>query len=252
VIDLHCHLLPGIDDGPHDRQEALALAQAQVAWGISQVVCTPHVMHSYPANRAAMIADATDELRRELASAGVDLQIHTGGEVALARALELDDDELSALHLGGSEWLLVEPPLSSDVPRLEQLVMGLQHRGHRILIAHPERCAAFHHDPGLLATLVKQGALAQITAGSLSGAFGRTVARLATAMVAENLVHVIASDAHDARRRPPGLAEPLAEAGLSWLTEWACVAVPEAMLAGEAIPPRPSAPPARRRFLSRR
>lgn len=252
MIDLHCHLLPGIDDGPAEPQASLDLARAQLAAGVDKVLCTPHVAHGYPANTGEAIIAAVQALRERLAAERIPLRIQAGAEVAIARAIDLDDDELTLLHLGASDWLLLEPPLSTDVPRLAQLVGGLQARGHKILIAHPERCAAFHQNPKLLAELVTGGAMAQLTAASLTGQFGRTVARLARTMVDEGVVHVIASDAHDARRRAPGLAEPLAEAGLDWLTEWACQAVPHAMLAGEPIPPRPAAARGGRRGLLRR
>lgn len=252
MIDLHCHLLPGIDDGPADVASAVEQARAHVAAGVETVVCTPHVSHGY-ANTSTGIAAATASFGNDLEQAGVPLQLLHGAEVSLSRAIEMPDDELTALHLGGSGWLLLEPPLGSEVPRLAQLVKGLSSRGHRILVAHPERCAAFHRDDDLLAELVKDGALVQLTAGSLNGQFGRTVQKLAASMVNRGLVHVIASDAHDPSHRAPGLAGPLAEAKLDALTEWATTAVPAAMLAGETIPPRPELPRAggRRRLFGR-
>ena len=239
MIDLHCHLLPGVDDGPADDAAAIEQARVHLAAGIDTVVCTPHVSHGHR-NTSAGILEATQRLRETLTGADVPLRIQAGAEVSLSRAIELDDEELAQLHLGASSWLLLEPPLGTDVPRLPQMVAAIQSRGHDVLIAHPERCAAFHHDEHLLGELVRGGAIAQITAGSLSGQFGRTVQKVALAMVKAELVHVIASDAHDPVRRAPGLAAPLAEAGLDRLTEWACQAVPAAMLAGEPLPPRPA------------
>lgn len=238
MIDVHCHLLPGIDDGPPTLDAALDQARAHVAAGVTEVVCTPHVSHAHR-NTGAQIGEAVEALRVALDEAGIALRIRAGAEVSLSRAIELDDAELGALHLGDGPWLLLEPPLGSEVPRLEQMVAGIQSRGHRVLVAHPERCSAFHRDPKLLGALIRGGATAQITAGSLSGQFGKTVQKLAAGMVAEGLVHVIASDAHDAVRRPPGLAGPLDEAGLAGLTDWACQDVPAALLAGGELPPRP-------------
>lgn len=252
MLDLHCHLLPGIDDGPRALDEAIAQARAHVAAGVATVVCTPHVSQSHR-NTAASIAAATAALQRILDEAGVALRVLPGAEVSLSRAIELDDHELRSLHLAGSGWLLLEAPLATDVPRLAQTVQGLQARGHRILLAHPERCAAFHRDPQLLGVLVRHGALAQVTAGSLTGDFGRTVERLARAMVDDELVHVVASDAHDLYRRAPGLAEPLRQAQFAALTPWACAEVPAALLAGAEVPPRPlMRAPSRRRGLLRR
>lgn len=253
MIDVHCHLLPGIDDGPPTLDDALEQARAHVAAGVTDVVCTPHVSHGHR-NTGASIAEATAALQSALDDAGIALRLHAGAEVSLSRAIELDDAELGALHLAGGPWLLLEPPLGTEVPRLEQMVAGIQSRGHRVLVAHPERCSAFHRDPKLLAALVRGGATAQVTAGSLSGQFGRTVQKVASGMVDDGLVHVIASDAHDAVRRPPGLAGPLHEAGLDGLTDWACQQVPAALLAGAELPARPedAGRPAKRRGLFRR
>lgn len=250
MIDLHCHLLPAVDDGPADDAGALEMARAQVAAGVHTVACTPHVSHGYRANTAEAIGHAVSALQGRLHAAGLPLTLHRGGEVALARAIELSDDELTQLHLGGGPWLLLEAPLASDVPRLEQLVQGLQARGHRPLLAHPERCAAFHRDPKLLGALVRSGAAAQLTARSLTGDFGRTVEKLARSMADEGLAHVIASDAHDAGRRPPGLAQPLIDGGYGHLAGWATEAVPAAILAGEPLPAPPPRP--KKRGLLRR
>ncbi|MFT4035858.1 MAG: hypothetical protein QM679_09835, partial [Patulibacter sp.] len=230
---------------------ALELARAQVAAGVREVACTPHVNRGYPANTSSAIARWAVEFQQQLDGAQLPLRIHAGAEVAVATAIELGDDELSGLHLGSSNLLLLEPPLATDLPRLEQLVLGLQRRGHQILVAHPERCVAFHRDPKLLGALVRQGVYAQVTAGSLAGAFGRTVAKLARTMVDEQVVQVVASDAHDVLRRPPGLAEPLTAAGYEWLTEWACEEVPAALISGEAPSPMPSPPRRRRLFRNR-
>ncbi|MEH3054993.1 MAG: hypothetical protein PGN13_13495 [Patulibacter minatonensis] len=248
MIDLHCHLLPGLDDGPADLEATFELARAQVSAGVEKVLCTPHVNHGYPANVSTAIIQRTQALRRSLHEAGIPLRIQAGAEVAVTKAVELDDTELELLHLGAGPWLLLEAPLSTDFPQLDGLVAGLRARGHEILLAHPERCALFHRDPALLAGLIARGAAAQVTATSLTGDFGRTVERFARSMVEDGLVHVIASDAHSARRRGPGLAGPLTEAGLDWLTDYACAAVPGAMLAGESLPGAPELPRKRRRF----
>lgn len=238
MIDLHCHLLPAIDDGPAELAGALAQAGLHLNAGVGTVVCTPHVSHGYR-NSSASIRASLEAFAAALERAGLDLQVLPGAEVSLSRAVEIDDDELTALHLGQGPWLLLEPPLASDVPRLEQLVAGIHARGHQILVAHPERCAAFHRDRDLLPALVRAGAAVQLTAGSLSGQFGRTVRKLALDMIDAELVHVVSSDAHDPENRSPGLSSHLANAGLDGLVDWACADVPLAMLDGRPLPPRP-------------
>jgi protein-tyrosine phosphatase len=250
MIDLHCHLLPAIDDGPGTIDESIAMARAHVDAGVRCVACTPHVDWTSP-NKAQVIAERVDELRVALAGQGIDLQVVPGGEVGLTRAIETDAEELSALRLGGGPWLLLEAPLGVHVG-IDTAVSMVAMRGHRILLAHPERCPAFHRDLDALTRLVDQGVLCQATATALTGQFGRTVQRVATRMVEAGLIHVVASDAHDDRRRPPGLREHVEQAGFGHLTSWLTEDVPAAILAGGAIPARPAAPaPARRRWWRR-
>ena len=133
-----------------------------------------------------------------------------GGEIAIWRLVDLDDAALRALALAGGPYLLVESPFSPVVGDFEPMVLDLHARGHRVLLAHPERCPAFQRDPERLERLAGAGVLVQLTAGSMAGAFGTTVRRFTAALLREGLVHVVASDAHDAVRRPPGLRDGFA------------------------------------------
>jgi protein-tyrosine phosphatase len=239
VIDLHCHVLPGIDDGPEAIEGSLALAHAAAATGTRTIVATPHVSRRYP-NDAATIVRLVDELNRRLAAEDVALDIRPGAEIAMARVLDLDPTQLWRLGLGGGPWLLIEPPFTAVATGLDVVAMDLMSRGHHLVIAHPERCPAFHRDPWALRSLVRAGALTSITAGSLVGRFGREVRRFALNMVAEELVHNVASDAHDEVRRPPGIAAELEQAGLGPLAEWLTQSMPAAILDGGEIPRRPA------------
>lgn len=241
MIDLHCHVLAGIDDGPKDSEGSLALARAASAAGIDTLVATPHVSWRY-SNSAREIARLVGELNGRLREAAIAVAVHAGAEVALTRAAELEPDELARLHLGGGPWLLVEPPMAPMAIGLEGMVASLQSQGHRIVLAHPERCAAFHKDPAMLASLVRAGALTSITAGSLTGFFGGPVRRFAEDLLREGLVHTLTSDAHDDVRRPPGMTAALQRAHLQPLADWLTVEVPAAILAGDAIPRRPAEP----------
>lgn len=149
----------------------------------------------------------------------------------------------------------MEPPIRAVAAGLDMLILELQHRGHRILLAHPERCPAFQRDPPMLQSLVGDGVLTSITAGSLVGRFGGNVRRFALELVREGLVHNVASDAHDRRGRPPGMAAELDQTGLGALADWLTRAVPAAILSGGEIPPQPAVAlpglePARRRRWS--
>jgi protein-tyrosine phosphatase len=235
VIDLHCHVLPGIDDGPATMEEAIALGRAQEMLGVRTIVATPHVSYEWPEVTAALIAE--------------------GVEVALTRAGDLSDDELTALRLGSGPWLLLEPPFSpAGSTGAHAAIVGLMHRGHRLVLAHPERSPLFLRDRALLEQLVASGALCSVTAGALVGRFGRDVQRFALGLMADGLVHDIASDAHGSGlRRPPGVGGPVDDAGYAELRDWLCSGVPGAIIAGEPLPPRPAAtaPPPRPRGLAR-
>ncbi|HEX3911678.1 MAG TPA: CpsB/CapC family capsule biosynthesis tyrosine phosphatase [Solirubrobacteraceae bacterium] len=238
---MHCHVLPGIDDGPATIEDSLALARVAAARGTRTIVATPHVSHRYdndPATIAALVEQVNDRLEQER----VPLNVLAGAEISMTRASELDPPTLDALALGGSgAWLLIEPPFSAEASGIDVLVGELEDEGHRILLAHPERCPAFQRDPQMLESLVRgSGVLTSITAGSLVGRFGGTVKRFALSLIEQELVHNVASDAHDTEQRPPGLAEELREAGLEAMTEWLTEGVPSAILAGEdSLPPRP-------------
>jgi protein-tyrosine phosphatase len=239
VIDLHCHVLPGIDDGPETIDGSVALARAAAACGTEAIVATPHVSWHYP-NEASTIARLTGELNERLRQEGVPIEVRAGAEIAMTRAVEMEDEEIERLHLGGSPWVLLEPPFSPIVSGIDQVVHKLQNADHRVLLAHPERCPAFQRDPEMVQTLLRGGALASITAGSLTGRFGSTVQRFTKHLVEQRLVHNVASDAHDTVKRPPGIAQELREAGLEQLTDWFTLEVPAALLAGEEIPARPA------------
>lgn len=241
-IDLHCHVLPGIDDGPATIDDALAIARAAVAAGTRTMIATPHVSWEWPDNNARRIAEAVDELNGTLLDEGLDLEVRPGAEIALTRAGDLDDDELSALRLGGGPFVLVECPFAQSAAGFEAPLFSLSARGHRIVLAHPERCAGFGRDPAALERLVDAGMLTSITAGSLVGRFGSEVRRVAWDMLRAGLVHNVASDAHSEVRRPPGTAAELADAGLEDYAEWLTREVPLAILDGGPMPPAPTAP----------
>jgi protein-tyrosine phosphatase len=239
VIDLHCHVLPGIDDGPETMDESLELARAAAAQGTSVLVATPHVTYDHRHNTSERILEAVEDVNKALRKQRIDLMVLPGAEVALERAGELEDDELAALHLGGGPWLLVECPMFAGGMGVDGQLHALASRGHRIVLAHPERCPVFQTDMDLLGRLVGSGMLGQVTASSLTGQFGRTVEKIAKDMVERDLIQIAASDAHNAGRRPPVIRDHLQDAGMDGAADWMGLEVPEAVLAGTAIPYRP-------------
>jgi protein-tyrosine phosphatase len=239
VIDLHSHVLPGIDDGPDSIGGSLELARAAAAGGTRTLLATPHVSWRYP-NEGATIARLVDELNERLRAEQIALEVLAGAEIAMTRLADIEPDELSRLGLGGGQWLLVEPPFTPVLTGLDSILLDLQHRGHRILLAHPERCHAFHRDRELLESLVRSGVLTSVTAGSLVGQFGGEVRRFALGLARDGLIHNVASDAHDHVQRPPSIAVELEQAGLAPLADWLTREVPAAILSGGEIPPRPA------------
>jgi protein-tyrosine phosphatase len=242
MIDMHCHILPGIDDGPRTIEESVALARAAMATGTRTIVATPHVSWRY-SNSARTIAQLTDDLNTRLAAEGVGLEVRAGAEIAMTRAVEMAPEELRSLRLGGGSWLLIECPFVPIGTGFDSILLELQGLGHRILLAHPERCPAFQRDPAMLSSLVEAGMLTSITAGALVGRFGGEVRRFAHRLALDGMIHNVASDAHDCQRRPPGIVGELEQAGLESLADWLTQAVPTAILNSGEVPPRPPAPP---------
>lgn len=230
------------------------LARAAGAAGIETIVATPHVNSEYP-NGGEAIADLVEDVGTRLTAEGIAIDLCAGAEIAMTSASELTPAELSRLTLGGGPWLLIESPFTSLATGFDMLLLQLLGQGHRIVLAHPERSPLFHRDPRILGGLARNGVLMSITAGSLAGRFGGTVQRFALRLASEDLVHNVTSDAHDHRRRPPGMRQEIESCELRPLADWLTQSVPEAVLAGDEIPRRPAvatAPKKRGRWWRRR
>ncbi len=238
MIDLHCHLLPGIDDGPPDIEGSIAMARRALRAGIETVVATPHVNSRYP-NDPETIAAGIADVRAALAREQLDLEVRPGAEIAVSYLAETDTSGIGALTLGGGEWLLIEPPFATVASGLVTTVQGLLWDGHRVVLAHPERCPAIHRDPSIVRRLVDDGVLMSLTAGSLAGRFGSQARRVAVALLREEMAHNVTSDSHDAGNRPPSIAPEVQQAGFGELVGWLTEEVPAAILGGGAVPPRP-------------
>src|SRR3954449_3917151 len=142
VIDLHCHLLPGIDDGARDLEASLAMGRAAVAGGVEAIVATPHVSGHYP-NDPSTFVERVAQVQVALDDASIALRVHTGAEVSHAMLHDLSEDALRACMLGGGNYILFEPPLNGPVPFIDRMVSDLQLKGFDVLVAHPEAIAAF-------------------------------------------------------------------------------------------------------------
>ena len=207
MIDLHCHLLPGIDDGAPDRAVALAMARMAVADGIRTVACTPHIYPGLYENDRAGIRAAVEAFRGELASEGIVLQLTTGADTHLAPDLVEGLRSGRIATLADSRYFLFEPPHHVAPPRLADSVFQVLASGYVPVVTHPERLTWIEEHYPLFAQLVRGGAWMQVTAGSLTGRYGRRPRYWAERMLDEGLVHILATDAHHCERRVPLLAE---------------------------------------------
>jgi protein-tyrosine phosphatase len=246
VIDLHCHLLPGIDDGPPNIGESLALARAAAAAGTRTIVATPHIDHTWSVSPED-VPDAVERFQAALHTAHIDLEVLPGGEIEFSRLPELRPQQIDAVRLGVGPWILLESPLTAAAGDFHGFVKLVRRRGERILLAHPERSPGFQRRPERLAELVGDGVLTSLTSGALLGRFGGTVRAFALDLLRDGLVHDIASDSHDAGRRGPELLAGLLAAerdvpGVLAQADWMTREVPAAILAGGDIPPAPDRP----------
>lgn len=212
MLDLHCHILPGIDDGATDLEMALQMARIAVDDGIGTIACTPHIYPGLYENNATGIRAAITALQAELDRRDIDLQLVEGADVHLAPDLL---ESLRAGHvptLAGSRYLLLEPPHHVAPPRFEDSLFQLMMAGYVPIITHPERLSWIEDHYEVFVRLVKAGVWMQLTAASVVGRFGRRPKYWAERMLDERLVHVLATDAHHPCRRPPLLAEGRAAA----------------------------------------
>jgi protein-tyrosine phosphatase len=246
VIDLHTHILPGIDDGARTLADAIAMAEAALADGVGAVAATPHVRDDYPTSASTM-QSRLGEVRAALDRAGLPLRVLSGGELALDRLDLLPDEELRRFGLGGNQGvLLLEMPYSGWPLELLSRVLELRDRGIRAVLAHPERNPEVQATGERLRAAVNAGALVQITGASLDGRLGRKARAAARSLLDASLVHMLASDAHMPEVRGIGLSAAALAVGDERLARWLTEEIPAALLAGEALPARPQR--ARSRF----
>ncbi len=244
MIDLHTHILWGLDDGARSVDESLGMARAALADGIETVAATPHVRDDFP-TAAAEMEERAAELRAALDDAGLALEVRPGGELALDRLLRLEDDELRKFGLAGNpDFLLLEFPYSGWPLGLADQVFMLSRGGTTPVLAHPERNPEVQRDPEKLRPLVDAGALVQVTAASVEGHLGKKPKAAGLALIQLGLAHMLASDAHAPEVRAIGLSGAAKAVGGGALAEWLTHGVPQAIVSRSALPARPPAAPA--------
>ncbi|MCF6291037.1 MAG: hypothetical protein L3J03_08610 [Desulfobacterales bacterium] len=246
MIDLHCHILPELDDGPQDLAESLAMAAVAVDNGIHTVVATPHTLNGQYRNHIDQIEYQAARLRQALIEKDIPLTVHFGAEVHAAPDLMLQVDNGFAPTINNMrKYLLLELPAHNLPPRLKETIFQLQLAGITPILAHPERNLILQHNLQTLDELVRMGTLCQVTAFSVTGRFGAAIRQCTAGMLESGLVHIIASDSHGTSFRQPDLSEAVTVAGEIFQDHGKALEMvtttPEAIIAGESITiPEPS------------
>ncbi|MGK7296187.1 MAG: tyrosine-protein phosphatase, partial [Candidatus Wenzhouxiangella sp. M2_3B_020] len=214
LTDLHCHMLPGIDDGSRSMEQSLAMARIAVEDGITTTVVTPHHLNGVYRNPGQQIREAIDGLNRALQAEGIGLNILPGSELHLTPETPEELDKGTALTIANQgRAALVELPVHTVPVGAEHLLEAILAMDLTPVIAHPERNSELRRTPERLDEWVEMGCLAQVTVQSCTGRFGEPVQRSARDMIRRGAIHVAASDAHRDRRRVPQLTparEPIA------------------------------------------
>ncbi len=232
MIDLHCHILAGIDDGPVAMEQSIAMARIAAADGISRIAATPHIKNTL--HSPDIIRKGVARLNAALAELRIPVEIVPGGEVYAV----LDPLLLDGYRLNNSRYILIEFP-HTHLPRTAvSLLFQLAVRGFKPIIGHPERNSSIIRNPDLLLKLLSSNVLVQITAGSLTGDFGPQVMECACGLLKQGAVSFIATDAHSVKHRPPILSRGInIAAGIIGREKALALVIsnPEAVLAGKPV-----------------
>jgi len=202
MIDIHCHILPGIDDGPKTLNESLEMARIFEQAGYSHVVATPHAVPGTTwMPGPEKIRDRLDELNQAIVKAGIGLKVLPGMEIALDPNIADLIDQGKVQSLAGTSYILIEPPFQRLPLGWEQAFFAVLSKGFMVLLAHPERCAQLIAKPDLCDQLIESGVYFQVNWDSFIGHHGRTTEKMAVYLASKGYIHCLATDSHDANNR---------------------------------------------------
>jgi protein-tyrosine phosphatase len=204
MIDTHCHLLPGLDDGPRDWDTTVRMARIAEADGIRKIITTPH--WTGVGKETERARRCLEECSEKLRSEAISLELELGQEVILVPSLLKSLQDGGALTLAGSSYVLLETAQLEHEAFSHQALFQLQSHGFKVVLAHPERVRAWHRDLDVVRTLLDRGCYLQVNAGSLLGGFGSSTKRAAEVLVRNGWVSLLASDAHSDQGRPPTIS----------------------------------------------
>ncbi len=246
MIDIHCHILPGIDDGAQSLEESIGIIRAEVEGGTGTFVATPHFIEKVDYNRIGKLPELIDQVKAEMAREGIVAEIVQGGEIYPAPAMLRGLDEGLPITVGGlGKHMLVDLPLSSFPNDIDSLLYELQIRGITPILAHPERAAFIVQDPERIQRFMEKGVVFQVNAGSLFGRYGPQAKEFAEKILKKRWVHFLSSDSHKPPRQPAMaravdyLSDILDAEYLELLTSGSA----RCMLEGRDLPELPQAPP---------
>ena len=205
MIDLHSHILPGIDDGSRNLEMSFDMARAYVAQGVKSVACTPHILPGLYHNSGPQIRSATERFQKQLNEAGIPLHLFSGADNHMTPDFVSGLRSGHLLPIGKTRYVLVEPPHHVAPMQLERLFFDILAAAYIPILTHPERLKWIEYAYDKIQRLAARGVWMQITSGSLLGRFGKAARYWAERMLDEDLVHIVASDAHDTLNRPPDL-----------------------------------------------
>lgn len=202
MIDFHNHVLIDVDDGPQNTERAVKLLKQACAEGVTEIIVTPHHLHPKYSNTIQCVEAKLLELQNNEEVKQLNINFYAGQEIRLTDQIITEIEEGTIKGINGSRYLLIEFP-SNEVPYYtHQLFYELQNKGYIPIIAHPERNKEISQNLDVLFELINMGALSQLTSGSVVGAFGKNIKKVALQMIDNNLVHFVGSDAHDVEHRP--------------------------------------------------
>lgn len=197
MIDLHCHILPGVDDGPGTMEESLKMAREFEETGYSRVVATPHfIPKTYWTPHSEKVEEKTNLLNQILEKEGRALRLIPGMEIAMDPSIPELLDRGDVLTLAGTSYVLIEPPFQRLPIGWEEILFSVLASGYRILLAHPERCVHLINEPGLFDELVERGICLQVNWASFQGTYGSEFVRGASLLAKKGYIHCLATDSH--------------------------------------------------------